>query len=117
LALPVISSSTRGVKYPPTNLLTVDGYDLQFGTNALGHYFFTILLLPTLIATAKGSPDGHARVINTSTVGHFFAGGIDWKSLKAGPERDKLTTEALYYQSKLVELLFDLRKIGTYTTL
>jgi retinol dehydrogenase-12 len=40
---------------PPVEQKTADGYDLQFGTNTLGHFFFTSLLLPTLIHTAKHS--------------------------------------------------------------
>ncbi|KAG6328050.1 hypothetical protein ID866_11039, partial [Astraeus odoratus] len=43
---------------PPVGLLTEDGYDLQFGTNTLGHFYFTKLLLPILISTASSSPDG-----------------------------------------------------------
>jgi retinol dehydrogenase-12 len=41
---------------PPVEQKTANEYDLQFGTNVLGHYFFTALLLPTLIHTAKNSP-------------------------------------------------------------
>ncbi|CAE6484200.1 unnamed protein product [Rhizoctonia solani] len=48
--------NNAGVMAPPVEQRTFDGYDLQFGTNVLGHYFFTILLLPTLIHTAKNSP-------------------------------------------------------------
>ncbi|KAG9076657.1 hypothetical protein FRC06_009380, partial [Ceratobasidium sp. 370] len=61
--------NNAGVMVPPVEQKTADGYDLQFGTNVLGHYFFTILLLPTLVHTAKNSPraHGHARVINTSS--------------------------------------------------
>ena len=49
--------STRGVMLPPIDQLTGDGYDLQFGTNVLGHYYITTLLLPTLISTAKVVPE------------------------------------------------------------
>lgn len=41
---------------PPVELKSVDGYDLQFGTNVLGPYLFTKLLLPALIHTAQASP-------------------------------------------------------------
>jgi NAD(P)-dependent dehydrogenase (short-subunit alcohol dehydrogenase family) len=46
----------RGVMAPPVEQKTANGYDLQFGTKVLGHYFFTTLLLPTLIHTGKRSP-------------------------------------------------------------
>jgi len=63
--------NNAGVMVPPVEQLTADGYDLQFGTNVLGHFYFTKLLLPTLIATAKTSSDGKARVVNTSSLGHI----------------------------------------------
>ncbi|KAJ7695142.1 NAD-P-binding protein [Mycena rosella] len=59
-----------GVMFPPWEKTTVDGYDLQFGTNVLGHFYLTKLLLPQLIAGAQSSSDGKARVINTSSMGH-----------------------------------------------
>ena len=31
----------------------IDGYDLQFGTNVLGHAHFTLNLIPELLAGAK----------------------------------------------------------------
>ncbi|OJA14188.1 hypothetical protein AZE42_06507 [Rhizopogon vesiculosus] len=62
--------NNAGVMFPPVDLLTTDGYDLQFGTNVLGHFYFTKLLLPALIATAKSAPDSKARVITTSSSAH-----------------------------------------------
>ncbi|KAI5477915.1 short-chain dehydrogenase/reductase SDR family protein [Pseudohyphozyma bogoriensis] len=74
-----------GVMIPPTDLITAQGWDGQFGTNCLGHYFFTKLLMPALTRAAP------SRVINTSSSGWMFAPpgeGIDWDVLKAGPARD-----------------------------
>lgn len=45
----------RGVFGPPISDKTVQGYDLQFGTNVLGHFLFTKLLLPTMIRTVDTS--------------------------------------------------------------
>lgn len=113
---------------PPVELKTANGYDLQFGTNVLGHYFFTTLLLPTLIHTAKTSPlvrkaatvyselrlclryvlDGHARVINTSSSAAYMVpkSGIVWEILgtdaASDAARTKLGPVPLYWQSKLV---------------
>ena len=42
-----------GVMAAPVEMKTSNGYDLQFGTNVLGHYLFTMLLMPTLIHTAQ----------------------------------------------------------------
>jgi len=48
---------------------TSDGFELQFGTNHLGHFLFTGRLLPALV---PGS-----RIVNLSSGGHRIA-GIDW---------------------------------------
>jgi len=45
---------------------TTEGHESQFGTNHLGHFLLTILLLPTLIKS-KG------RVVNVTSIGHWFA--------------------------------------------
>ncbi|KAH7317998.1 hypothetical protein B0J17DRAFT_634012 [Rhizoctonia solani] len=68
-----------GVMTPPAEQRTIDGYDLQFGTNVLGHYFFTTLLLPTLIYTAKNSP----LALYTSSGMLYSApkGDIVWETL------------------------------------
>ncbi|KAG8743396.1 hypothetical protein FRC10_012122 [Ceratobasidium sp. 414] len=97
----------------PVDMKTAAGYDLQFGTNVLGHYLFTTLLLPVLIHTAQTSPRGHARVVNTASNGHWFApkGGIDYSTLvpndpESDERRKKLSTEWLYAQSKWGNIVF-----------
>ena len=89
---------------PPIDHLTKDGYDLQFGTNVLGHFFFTKLLLPVLIATAQVSPDGKVRVVNTSSSTHMLApkGVIRWDTLRPSEARTKMGSKLLYAQSKSV---------------
>ncbi|KAF9232092.1 hypothetical protein BU15DRAFT_81605 [Melanogaster broomeanus] len=42
---------------PPIDQLTDDDYDLRFGTNVLGHFYFTKLVLPVL-SIVKSAPDG-----------------------------------------------------------
>lgn len=46
---------------------TAQGFEMQFGTNHLGHFLFTGLLAPALIDGAPG------RVVNLSSAGHKFA--------------------------------------------
>lgn len=48
-------------------LLTEQGFEMQFGTNHLGHFLLTSLLAPALIEGAPG------RVVNLSSAGHKFA--------------------------------------------
>jgi len=93
--------NNAGVMVPPIEQVTAQGYDLQFGTNVLGHFYFTKLLLPTLIATAKTSPDGKARVVNTSSSAHMLTSGLDFNTFKDSPARTKKGTQTLYSQSKL----------------
>ena len=87
--------------WPAIDMLTADGYDLQFGTNVLGHFYFTELLTPALLSGAKTSADGRARVVTTSSSGAYL-GALDYSTFKDTPERKKLSKEELYYQSKLV---------------
>ncbi|KAH9925604.1 NAD(P)-binding protein [Epithele typhae] len=63
--------NNAGVMMCPQSMLTAQGIDLQFGTNVLGHWYFTELLMPALIAAAEASSDHHARVITTSSSGAY----------------------------------------------
>ncbi|KAG8694675.1 hypothetical protein FRC08_008323 [Ceratobasidium sp. 394] len=102
-----------GVMAPPIEMKTATDYDIQFGTNVLGHYLFTTLLLPVLIHTAQTSPRGHVRVVNVASNGHRFApkGGIDYSVLipndpESEARRRKMGTERLYAQSKWGNVVF-----------
>ncbi|KAL1750854.1 hypothetical protein FB107DRAFT_251852 [Schizophyllum commune] len=96
----------RGVAMCPVDMVTIDGYDCQFGTNVLGHFYLTKLLLPTLLSTAKNSTDGTVRVVNTASSGHTIVDKIDFNTLKDGPARRKMSMTNLYGQSKLGNVLF-----------
>ncbi|KAJ7164197.1 hypothetical protein C8R46DRAFT_1278288 [Mycena filopes] len=99
-----------GVMTSPAELLTAQGHDLQFGTNVIGHFFFTELLLPALKRSHEETRVP-ARIVNTSSSGHEFApgDGMDFVSLKGGPARDAWLKKkgaffgpwALYGESKL----------------
>lgn len=91
---------------PPLDMVTAQGYDLQFGTNVLGHYLLTKLLLPTIESTAKET--GHlGRVVEVSSIMHSLSGNpiIYFDTLKDGPARRRMRTDALYSQSKSVSTL------------
>ncbi|USP82566.1 uncharacterized protein yc1106_09840 [Curvularia clavata] len=53
--------------------LTVDGIETHFSTNYLGHFLFTKLLLPRLLAAAKVNPPGATRIIPVSSEASQFS--------------------------------------------
>ncbi|MEW5870109.1 MAG: oxidoreductase [Chloroflexota bacterium] len=75
---------------------TVDGFELQFGSNHLGHFALTGLLLGTILGTPG------ARVVTVSSWGHYF-GDIDFDHLNGEKHYDR---QRAYAQSKLANLLF-----------
>ncbi|KAJ7642683.1 hypothetical protein DFH06DRAFT_1283512 [Mycena polygramma] len=88
-----------GVMMPPVEDRTADGYDLQFGTNVLGPFYFTKLLLPALLSGAKSSADGKARVVNTSSGMHLM-NSLDFKIILDDKKRKKAGAQSLYALSK-----------------
>jgi NAD(P)-dependent dehydrogenase (short-subunit alcohol dehydrogenase family) len=87
--------NNAGVMVPPYGQ-TKDGFELQFGTNHLGHFALTALVLPTLLQV-PGS-----RVVTVSSNGHKL-GRIHFDDLQS--EKSYRKTRA-YAQSKLANLLF-----------
>ncbi|KAG4025001.1 hypothetical protein MFRU_074g00070 [Monilinia fructicola] len=84
---------------------TEQGYEIQFGTNHVGHALLTKLLLPTLLRTAE-QKDSDVRVISLSSLGHKLGpvGGIKFDDLKT--DMNSYTTSSRYGQSKLSNILF-----------
>lgn len=76
--LDVLVNNAGIMLHPPG--LTKDGYEIQFGTNHVGHFLLTRLLLPTLQDTAS-DPKSDVRILNLSSEGHRMApsGGFDPK--------------------------------------
>lgn len=97
-----------GVMHPPTGSVSAQGYDLQLGTNALGHFLFAINLTSILSSTAKVSPPGAVRVVFVSSSAHQFApakGGIKWDDINF---RNGGSTWEIYGQSKAGGILLSL---------
>jgi retinol dehydrogenase-12 len=69
------------------------------------HFYFTRQLLPLLLAGAASSPDGKARVVNTSSSASEM-GAINFAAFRDGPARKNLGTWKLYSQSKIGNVLF-----------
>jgi NAD(P)-dependent dehydrogenase (short-subunit alcohol dehydrogenase family) len=64
--------NNAGVMAVAERTLTVDGYEMQFGTNHLGHFLLFQLLKPALLASS--TPAFHSRVVNLTSVGHRATG-------------------------------------------
>jgi NAD(P)-dependent dehydrogenase (short-subunit alcohol dehydrogenase family) len=87
--------NNAGVMFPPYSL-TKDGFELQFGTNHLGHFALTGLLINSLLAQ-PGS-----RVVTVSSNGHR-AGRMNFADLQSSRHYNKA---AAYGRSKLANLMF-----------
>ncbi|WP_284877893.1 SDR family oxidoreductase [Brevundimonas sp. MEB006b] len=89
-----------GVMALPTRQTTVDGFEMQFGTNYLSHFALVGRLLPLL--TAAHSNRGGARVIQLSSVAHR-SGHIRLDDLNY---QTHYRPWPVYQQSKLAMLMF-----------
>ena len=97
--------NNAGVMYTPFER-TAEGFEMQFGTNHLGHFLLTCLLVPALLA---GAP---SRVVNLSSGGHFGS-DIVWDDPNF--EQREYDKFAAYGQSKTANILFSVeleRRLG-----
>ncbi|MFI2284803.1 SDR family NAD(P)-dependent oxidoreductase [Nocardia beijingensis] len=88
--------NNAGVMYPPRQT-TSDGFELQFGTNHLGHFALTGLLLDSML------PVPGSRVVTVSSVGHRIRARIDFDDLHGERSYNRV---AAYGRSKLANLMF-----------
>lgn len=88
--------NNAGVMYTPKST-TADGFEMQFGTNHLGHFALTGLLLDRLLPVAG------SRVVTVSSLGHRIRAAIHFDDLQW--ERSYSRVGA-YGQAKLANLLF-----------
>lgn len=88
--------NNAGIMFGPYSK-TVDGFENQFGTNHLGHFALTGLLMPLLKKT-EGS-----RIVVLSSLGHTM-GKLDFEDLNW--EARKYDTQKAYGDSKLANLYF-----------
>lgn len=88
--------NNAGVMWTPKQV-TEDGFELQFGTNHLGHYALTGLLLDHLLPV-RGS-----RVVTVSSLGHRMRAAIHFDDLHWEHGYSRV---GAYGQSKLANLLF-----------
>lgn len=84
--------NNAGVMAPPKRLETKEGFELQFGTNVLGHYALTCRLMPLVTG----------RVVTLSSIAHK-RGRILFEDLQSVKSYDPMQA---YAQSKLGNLMF-----------
>lgn len=88
--------------------LTADGIEMQFGTNHIGHFLFTSLLMPKLLKASE------PRVVNLSSSGHRFGRLEQYEDYNW--EKTPYNAWSAYGQSKLANVLFTnelARRFGT----
>jgi NAD(P)-dependent dehydrogenase (short-subunit alcohol dehydrogenase family) len=88
--------NNAGVMTPPRYRETEDGHELQFGTNHLGHFALTGLLLPSLLAAPK------PRVVTVASIAHHRGD----ESVLEGNPGSSYEPQRAYGNSKLANLLF-----------
>ncbi|WP_020619890.1 oxidoreductase [Paenibacillus daejeonensis] len=90
--------NNAAVMNPPQRRLTKDGFELQLGTNYLGHFALTAQLLPLLLKANQ------PRVVTLSSIAHR-SGEINFDDLQSERQYKPMTA---YAQSKLACLMFAL---------
>lgn len=96
--------NNAGIMAVPAGLST-DGYEIQFGTNYLGHALLTKLFLPVMLQTAK-EPGSDVRIVVLTSNSHHRSPkeGILFDTLNSSTSTG--ATLLRYGQSKLANILF-----------
>ena len=86
--------------------LTTDGYEIQFGTNHMGHAAILKLVLPLMLRTAE-QPSSDVRFVSVTSQGYggHPRGGIVFDELRSAGADSFISGWVLYGQSKLANIL------------
>ena len=98
--------NNAGVMAPPQRLETADGFELQFGTNVLGHFALTGLLMPALELAASESAGANEstdppRIVTIASIAHK-GGRLNFDDLQSSKD---YSPRKAYQQSKLANLM------------
>jgi NAD(P)-dependent dehydrogenase (short-subunit alcohol dehydrogenase family) len=91
--------NNAGVMVPPTRFETVDGFELQMGTNFLGAFALTLRLLPVMLKA--DDPRVSTMSSFAASFGRIHFDDLEWTH--------HYRPSSAYSQSKLADLLFTLR--------
>ena len=103
-----------GVMIPPAGSKTHQGYELQWGTNVVGHFVLQTLLTPLLLASAQQI--GEVRVVWVSSDGSMTSpspDGIAWDDING--DKTGLSAFKLYSQSKAGNIILATETARRYT--
>jgi NAD(P)-dependent dehydrogenase (short-subunit alcohol dehydrogenase family) len=92
--------NNAGVMAVARRTQTADGFEMQFGTNVLGHFALTGLLLPTL--ERASTPEAPSRVVTVASIAHKRT-NLQLDDLQSTRSYSPLRA---YQQSKLADLMF-----------
>ncbi|MBC7631956.1 oxidoreductase [Aeromicrobium sp.] len=92
--------NNAGIMVPPKTM-TTDGFELQMGTNHLGHFAWTATLWPLLRSS-------EARIVSVSSLAHTAVTGIDLRALTPEGSPRRYSRWKTYGESKLANLMFAL---------
>lgn len=110
--LDILMNNAGVMAVPPGT--TKEGYEIQVGTNYVGHALLTKLLMPILLTTAK-EPGADVRIVNLSSEANVFASNADVLLDKA--KLDAQPTVTRYGYSKLANILFTQELAKHYPTI
>jgi NAD(P)-dependent dehydrogenase (short-subunit alcohol dehydrogenase family) len=118
----------------PTRQLTAEGIEAQFGSNHIGHFLLTNLLIPRLLSAAKSNAPGSTRVVNLTSLGHRLSPvrfhDYNFEGNEIPPEETPLPLRGAfakatvgayngyiaYGQAKSANVLFSVELTKTYKT-
>jgi NAD(P)-dependent dehydrogenase (short-subunit alcohol dehydrogenase family) len=92
--------NNAGVMAPKKRLETTDGFELQFGTNVLGHFALMAMLFPALVRAAENRPEP-PRVVTVASIAHK-QGQLNFDDLQSSKSYSPM---GAYRQSKLADLM------------
>jgi NAD(P)-dependent dehydrogenase (short-subunit alcohol dehydrogenase family) len=92
--------NNAGVMAPKKRLQTRDGFEIQFGTNVLGHFVLTAVLLPALVRASVNHPQ-RPRVVTLASIAHK-QGRLNFDDLQSAKSYGPMVA---YRQSKLADLM------------
>jgi NAD(P)-dependent dehydrogenase (short-subunit alcohol dehydrogenase family) len=84
--------NNAGLQQLPKRQFSPEGIELHFAVNHIGHFVFTNLIVPKIIAAARNNPRGATRVVNISSRGVLYS-PIRFSDLNFDRPHDSLLLE------------------------